>query len=197
MASGTVKWFNDSKGYGFITPDEGTKDLFVHHSNIAGEGFKSLSEGQRVEYEAREGAKGPEATNVVPARASARIDVRVSISNEARRIGEALKALRPVANGARVRVVGQFNRPPMERTPQVAALYQRARNVGLSLGMILGEGSTGGGSDGNFTAALGLPTIDGLGSPGQGAHADVEWVDLNQLDRCVDALDRVIAGFCA
>jgi CspA family cold shock protein len=64
MASGTVKWFNDSKGYGFITPDEGTKDLFVHHSNIAGEGFKSLSEGARVEYEAREGQKGPEATNV-------------------------------------------------------------------------------------------------------------------------------------
>jgi len=66
MASGTVKWFNDSKGYGFITPDEGTKDLFVHHSNIAGEGFKTLAEGARVEYEAREGEKGPEATNVAP-----------------------------------------------------------------------------------------------------------------------------------
>jgi cold shock protein len=65
MATGTVKWFNDSKGYGFITPDEGAKDLFVHHSNIAGEGFKSLAEGARVEYEAREGQKGPEATNVV------------------------------------------------------------------------------------------------------------------------------------
>jgi CspA family cold shock protein len=67
MASGTVKWFNDSKGYGFITPDEGSKDLFVHHSNIAGEGFKSLAEGARVTYEQREGAKGPEATNVAPA----------------------------------------------------------------------------------------------------------------------------------
>jgi CspA family cold shock protein len=67
MASGTVKWFNDSKGYGFITPADGTKDLFVHHSNIAGEGFKSLVEGAPVEFEAREGAKGPEATNVAPA----------------------------------------------------------------------------------------------------------------------------------
>jgi cold shock protein len=66
MASGTVKWFNDSKGYGFITPDDGAKDLFVHHSNIAGEGFKSLTEGARVEFEAREGAKGPEAANVAP-----------------------------------------------------------------------------------------------------------------------------------
>ena len=64
MADGTVKWFNDSKGYGFITPDEGSKDLFVHHSNIAGEGFKSLTEGARVSYEQQEGSKGPEATNV-------------------------------------------------------------------------------------------------------------------------------------
>jgi cold shock protein len=66
MATGTVKWFNDSKGYGFITPDEGDKDLFVHHSNIAGSGFRSLTEGTKVEYEAREGQKGPEATDVAP-----------------------------------------------------------------------------------------------------------------------------------
>ena len=64
MATGTVKWFNDAKGYGFITPDAG-KDFFVHHSSIAGDGFKSLSEGAKVEYEAAEGAKGPEAKNVV------------------------------------------------------------------------------------------------------------------------------------
>ncbi len=67
MATGTVKWFNDAKGYGFISPEDGEKDLFVHHSNIAGNGFKSLSEGQKVEYESREGAKGPEAINVAPA----------------------------------------------------------------------------------------------------------------------------------
>ena len=66
MANGIVKWFNDSKGYGFITPDEGSKDLFVHHSNIAGDGFKSLAEGARVSFEPREGSKGPEATNVAP-----------------------------------------------------------------------------------------------------------------------------------
>ena len=65
MANGTVKWFNDAKGYGFITPDEGSKDLFVHHSSIAGDGFKSLAEGARVQFEQREGAKGPEATDVV------------------------------------------------------------------------------------------------------------------------------------
>ena len=65
MATGTVKWFNDAKGYGFITPEGGGKDLFIHHSNIAGAGFKTLVEAARVEYESREGAKGPEATNVV------------------------------------------------------------------------------------------------------------------------------------
>lgn len=64
MATGTVKWFNDSKGYGFITPEDGTKDLFVHHSNIEGDGFKSLAEGASVSFEARAGAKGPEAVNV-------------------------------------------------------------------------------------------------------------------------------------
>jgi CspA family cold shock protein len=64
LATGTVKWFSDQKGYGFIVPDDGGKDLFVHHSNMVGEGFKTLQEGQKVEFEPAEGKKGPEATNV-------------------------------------------------------------------------------------------------------------------------------------
>ncbi|HEX8119706.1 MAG TPA: cold-shock protein [Solirubrobacteraceae bacterium] len=64
MATGTVKWFNDDKGFGFITPDEGGKDLFVHHTGINGQGFRSLSEGARVSFEAEAGDKGPKAVNV-------------------------------------------------------------------------------------------------------------------------------------
>ena len=66
MATGTVKWFNVQKGFGFIQPDDGGDDLFVHHSNIVAEGFRSLQEGQKVEFEAGQGRKGPEATNVRP-----------------------------------------------------------------------------------------------------------------------------------
>ena len=66
MATGTVKWFSDEKGFGFITPDDGAKDLFVHHSSIQADGYRSLAEGAKVEYESEQGDKGPKAVNVRP-----------------------------------------------------------------------------------------------------------------------------------
>ncbi len=66
MSTGTVKWFNESKGFGFIVPDDGSPDVFVHHSNIVAEGYRTLDEGQKVEYETGQGRKGPEATKVKP-----------------------------------------------------------------------------------------------------------------------------------
>jgi len=125
--------------------------------------------------------QGGTAANVVPARAWAEIDVRVASKLEQSRINAALGGLRPVTPDVRLQVTGAFNRPPMERTPAIANLFEQAQRIGRELGLELTEGSTGGGSDGNFTAALGLPTLDGLGAWGGGAHADDEHIVIDSL----------------
>ena len=106
---------------------------------------------------------GGTTTNVVPAWALAQVDVRATSLAAAADLERRLHSLEPVTAGTRIKVEGSFNRPPMERTPAVAALFDRAREIGREVGLELTEGSTGGGSDGNFTAALGVPTLDGLG----------------------------------
>ncbi|WP_435016940.1 M20 family metallopeptidase [Tundrisphaera sp. TA3] len=125
--------------------------------------------------------RGGTTSNVVPAHAWAKVDVRAKTLAEARRIEAAMLGLTPIHPGARLTIRGGFNRPPMERTPAVADLFARARACGLKLGLDLGEGATGGGSDGNFTAALGVPTIDGLGVHGAGAHASHEHIVVESL----------------
>ena len=121
---------------------------------------------------------GGTTANVVAASASARVDVRAVTVAQAEALDAAIRALRPHHPDARLTITGGINRPPMERTPGGVGLFERARLVGQALGLDLGEGSTGGGSDGNFTAALGVPTLDGLGIEGAGAHATHEQVDL-------------------
>ena len=124
--------------------------------------------------------EGGIATNVVPARAVAQVDVRSWTQAEAGRIAQAMAALTPVLPGAQVAVSGGWNRPPLERSA-TAALFARVQEIGRSLGMELADGATGGGSDGNFTGALGIPTLDGLGVPGDGAHADHEHILVDEI----------------
>jgi glutamate carboxypeptidase len=118
---------------------------------------------------------------VVAAQATAEIDVRVWTTAEAERLEQAILGVQPVAPGIALEVNGGFKRPPMERNPATGALFERAREIGVRLGLDLQEGSTGGGSDGNFSAALGIPTLDGLGAPGGGAHAEDEHILIDSL----------------
>lgn len=114
--------------------------------------------------------------NVVAASAWAEIDVRTSTQRDAARIDRALRGLRAVDKNCKLRVKGGVNRPPMERTKGTAALFRRAQHLASVLGFALEEASTGGGSDGNFTSAQGIPTLDGAGAVGAGAHAAHEHI---------------------
>ncbi|MEZ4523695.1 MAG: M20 family metallopeptidase [Thermomicrobiales bacterium] len=119
--------------------------------------------------------------NVVAAEASALIDVRVETMAEADRIVPIVQSATAELDGATVTVSGELNRPPMERSLHVVAAYERAVEIAASIGQEIHESSTGGGSDGNFTAALGVPTIDGLGCPGDGAHAETEHIQVEKV----------------
>ncbi|MCM8748594.1 M20 family metallopeptidase [Thermomicrobiaceae bacterium CFH 74404] len=119
--------------------------------------------------------------NVVAEEAWARVDLRVSTMAEAERAVAAILGSRPWLPGAEVTVEGGLNRPPMERTPSIVAAFERAREIGRQIGLELTEAATGGASDGNFTAALGVPTIDGLGCPGDGGHAEHEHIRVSGL----------------
>jgi glutamate carboxypeptidase len=120
-------------------------------------------------------------TNVIAEYARASIDVRVPTADDARQIESALAALTPRHTATRLELSGGFGRPPLERTAHVVSLYERARAVAADFGRTLEEGGTGGGSDGNFTAAVGVPTLDGLGPQGDGAHALHEHVVVEDL----------------
>jgi glutamate carboxypeptidase len=125
--------------------------------------------------------EGGTVSNVVPAHARAEVDIRYTHLADAPKLNRKLRGLRPILPGARVEVRGGINRPPLERTPAVVALFHRAQSLMREIGVPLGEAWVGGGSDGNFTAALGVPTLDGLGAIGGGAHSVVEHVVVRSL----------------
>ncbi len=160
------------------------------HQVLAVDRLRDLDRGISVNVGLVSGGSRP---NVVPDLARATVDVRAETLADADRLDAALRSLPPVTSGSRIEVAGGFNRPPMERSAGVARLFGLARDAASEIGVDLKEGGTGGGSDGNFTAALGIPTLDGLGAVGDGAHALHEHVELSSLPMRA----AIIAGLLA
>lgn len=125
--------------------------------------------------------EGGQRSNVVPPRARAWVDLRVATPDEGQRVLKQVRGLKPKLPGASVWVQGDLSRPPMPRDDLMARTFQRAAAIAAELGLTLTEGSSGGASDGNFCAALGIPTLDGLGAAGDGAHARHEHVLIRSL----------------
>ena len=125
--------------------------------------------------------QGGTRSNVVPDRATARVDVRVRTPAEGGRVVAAIEGLQPVLSGARLVIEGGLSRPPMEESPVTLGPFRRAQEIAADLGLALTAGGTGGASDGNFTAAMGVPTLDGLGAVGDGVHSPEEYVLISSL----------------
>ncbi len=152
-----------------VDPGKGASAISeIARQIIAVEALQDLPRGISVNVGRIEGGSRP---NVVPDYASAKIDVRVPTLADAARLDTALRGLRPQNPRTRMEITGGLERPPFERSPGVVRLYEQAKEAATALGRELAEGGTGGGSDGNFTGALGVPTLDGLGPMGDGAHA--------------------------
>ncbi len=136
---------------------------------------------------------GGTAFNVIPAAATAQVDVRYLTKAEAERVSQAIHNLQPVLKGATIEVVEATQpRPPMERDETMIHSFEQAKTIAAQLGFELTEGGSGGGSDGNFTAGLGIPTLDGLGLMGEGAHALHEQVVISSIPARTALLDRIV-----
>jgi glutamate carboxypeptidase len=175
-----------------ISPQEGASAIVeLARQIVKVSGFTDLKRGISVNAGVIEGGTR---SNVVAAEASALIDVRIARVRDAAYIHKKLHTLRPANRKCRLELTGAINRLPMERTKGVAALYGKAREVAARINWKLEEASTGGASDGNFTAALGVPTLDGLGAVGEGAHAFNESVIIDELPRRAALIAMLIEG---
>jgi glutamate carboxypeptidase len=162
-----------------IDPNRGINAIEeIAHQVIRLQGLSEPSKGTTVTVGV---VQGGTRVNVVPAEAAVDIDIRITNNDEAARITQTIRGLQPQLPGATLQIRGGINRPPMERTADTVRLFEIAKDVGRELGITLDEGSTGGASDGNFTSALGIPTLDGLGAIGEGAHSLDEFVDVASL----------------
>jgi glutamate carboxypeptidase len=138
--------------------------------------------------------QGGTRVNVIPAEASAVLDVRVVRKQDAASIDRKLRSLKPFNRKCKLEITGGMNRPPMERTSSVATLYKKAAEIAEQIGWKLEEAAVGGGSDANFIAALGIPTLDGLGGVGEGAHATHESILISELPKRATLLAELIAS---
>jgi glutamate carboxypeptidase len=132
-------------------------------------------------------------SNVVPDHAQAVVNMRVMTPAEADRVTNWMFSLQPVTNGTSIEVSGGLNRPPMPRDALMAATYTRAREIAATLGLRLGEGGTGGGSDANFVAPMGIPVLDGLGARGNGAHSEREHILISNLPERTALLAAILS----
>ena len=133
-------------------------------------------------------------SNVVASDAHAEVDVRIAHASDAAYVEKLFRRLKVSDPNCKLTITGGINRPPMERKPETIALFKRARSLAAELGFELDEASTGGGSDGNFTAALGVPTLDGMGAVGDGAHAAHESIVIEHLVPRTALLAAMIAS---
>jgi glutamate carboxypeptidase len=135
--------------------------------------------------------RGGTRTNVIPDEAEAEFDLRIAAAIQAKTMDRKFRALQPFDQRCQLEVSGGINRPPLERTENVLKLFRAAQKIAAEIGWHLDEASVGGGSDGNFTAGLGIPTLDGLGAAGEGAHARNESVLISELVRRTALLARL------
>jgi glutamate carboxypeptidase len=141
-------------------------------------GFTDLSIGRTVNCGV---ISGGTRSNVIAQTATVEVDVRISKASDAARVEKFFRSLKPSDPHCKLQITGGINRPPMERKSGTISLYKQARKLASELGFDLPEAATGGGSDGNFTAALGIPTLDGMGAIGEGAHAAHEHILVEHL----------------
>lgn len=154
-------------------------------------GFTDLDKGLTVNPGV---LRGGTRTNVVPAEAAVEVDIRIARLRDGAALEKKFRGLKPVDKRCSLEVTGGLNRPPMERTKAIAALFAKARGLAAELGVALEESSTGGGSDGNFSAALGVPTLDGLGTVGEGAHAVNESILIDRIADRTALLAKLVAA---
>jgi glutamate carboxypeptidase len=174
-----------------IDPEKGVNA--VHELALQIEGLMQMNDPRHGITVQTTMVSGGTVTNVVPEHSQASVDIRYSRQADAARLSKKLREVRPILKGAQVEVRPTGDRPPLERTAAVRKLFSHARSLMREMGLPLGEASTGGGSDGSFTAALGVPTLDGLGAVGDGAHSPREHV----LIRALPERAALIAGLLA